>query len=436
MIPYTFLNEFKMLSKKDYYESRRLKPNDLVLLNHAGQKGHNKAFETNALIRKIDPLETLAVEKEPQKMDNQVDLIPQVSVDELKPPDKVENSTAIMKQEQPVIYDDAEKDYFTFGDLLRLNIKNIPFLVEKLLPAGVISILGGESQSGKSLLSQQLAIAIIHGDETFLGFKLNPEHKRVLIVNTEDNEFALSSNILKLTTFRKQDPSMEDRLIVFTHSSKLLERIEDIMNKYKFDLVVLDPLSDILLGDMNVSNITRQYLTKFQMLAKKHNCATLFVHHTGKAKDMNQPNKAQLLGSVGIEGKARQVLMMSVDKNDLNMKIISIVKGNYLSETDKSKKVYAKLDPQTLVCKECEYVKPIQSAQSAISSSGGSRSESKPGRKRDSKLWAQAVKLYKEGKKQCDIAREVGVCAATISRWIDKYKKCTVYDTSKVGDVD
>jgi len=40
----------------------------------------------------------------------------------------------------------------------------------------------------------------------------------------------------------------------------------------------------------------------------------------------------------------------------------------------------------------------------------------------------------KEGK-QCEIAKEPGLSTATISRGIKKYKECTLYDTSKVGDI-
>ena len=166
----------------------------------------------------------------------------------------------------------------------------------------------------------------------------------------------------------------------------------------------------------------------------KHKSAFLIVHHTGKAKESRNPNKAQQLGSVGIEGKARQVLMLSVDRENPDIKIISIVKGNYLSETDKNKKIFLKFDPQTLLRRECEYEtkKPLKSS---IASSGDCSTKSKPGRKRDKELWARAIALYKEGKKQCEIAKELGVCAATISRWITKYKEATLYDTSKVGEV-
>jgi DNA invertase Pin-like site-specific DNA recombinase len=77
----------------------------------------------------------------------------------------------------------------------------------------------------------------------------------------------------------------------------------------------------------------------------------------------------------------------------------------------------------------------INSIGSAHASGWGSSREKKPGRKRDAVLWSRAVALYKEGKKQCEIAVELNVSTGTISRWIKKYKEATFYDTSRVGDV-
>lgn len=371
------------------------------------------------------------VTKEPIETEKNVDC-------QLMTTPEVENqpATAIEKHDQPVLYDDSGKDYFTYGDLLKMNVKSIPFLVEKLLPAGAIIILGGESQVGKSLLYQQLAIAIIHGDESFLGYKLNSINRRVLIINTEDDEVVISYNILKLTSTRNADLSLSDELILFSHNFNLLNRLEVIMNKYQFDLVVVDPLSDNLLGDMNQSNITRQYLNKFQFLAKKHKCTFLIVHHTGKSKDKKEPNKAQLLGSVGIEGKARQVIMLSHDKNYPNMKIISIVKGNYLSETEKSKQIFLKFDPLTLLCKEYEYEQPVQSSQSNIASGSFSSRNNRPGRQKDMKLFNQAIKLDSEGMTQVEIAKIVQRDKSTVCKWLKEFKNRKPYDFSKVDDVD
>ena len=128
--------------------------------------------------------------------------------------------------------------------------------------------------------------------------------------------------------------------------------------------------------------------------------------------------------------------MMSRQKD---LRLLQTIKGNYVSEEDKKKATYLKFDPETLTfstISEPNSIKEIKELnKSAVASSGDCRAKSIPGRKRDKELWTRAIALYKEGKKQCEIAKELGVCAATISRWITKYKEATLYDTSRVGDV-
>ena len=87
---------------------------------------------------------------------------------------------------------DIFKDEWTLEELLHLNITEIPFLVEKLIPKDTLVVLAGQSEIGKSTLYTQLAIAIVRGDNEFLECKLNAIHKRVLVIRTEDGPIPLS----------------------------------------------------------------------------------------------------------------------------------------------------------------------------------------------------------------------------------------------------
>jgi predicted DNA-binding protein len=79
--------------------------------------------------------------------------------------------------------------------------------------------------------------------------------------------------------------------------------------------------------------------------------------------------------------------------------------------------------------------KPKEINENALASGSRSSRESKPGRKKDMKLYYQAIKLHKEGKSQVEIAKEVGRDKSTICKRIKEHEAKTMYDTSLVGDV-
>ena len=66
------------------------------------------------------------------------------------------------------------KNLFVGADLLKnLEVEDQDFLVENLIPRGVLCGLVGESDTGKSSFLRQLAVSLVYGDQNFLGFKLN-----------------------------------------------------------------------------------------------------------------------------------------------------------------------------------------------------------------------------------------------------------------------
>ena len=76
--------------------------------------------------------------------------------------------------------------------LKNMDLKNVEYLVEDLIPKGTLCALVGESDTGKSSLLRQLAVSIAYGDKEFLGFKLNDSCRNVVYVSTEDGQHATS----------------------------------------------------------------------------------------------------------------------------------------------------------------------------------------------------------------------------------------------------
>ena len=79
-------------------------------------------------------------------------------------------------------------DEITGEMLLNQNIKEIPTLLEPLLPKSGLVCLAGSSDTGKSAFLRQLAMSACAGLKTFLGMRLNAEHHSAIYVSTEYDE--------------------------------------------------------------------------------------------------------------------------------------------------------------------------------------------------------------------------------------------------------
>jgi archaellum biogenesis ATPase FlaH len=327
---------------------------------------------------------------------------------------------------------DASKDEYTLGQLLDLNVIEIPFQLEKLVPKESLVILAGPSEIGKSTFYTQLAIAIAEGQKEFLGLKLNLTYKKVLIISTEDGPVPFAYRVNKQLSGKSPDSKANSNMVVIFNFQNLEKRIEEILAKTQVDLVIIDAFGDVFWGDINATNSVRTYLNKFRDIIQKYHCSVMFVHHICKGKRKQQAEKDLLLGSTGIEGKMRNVLMLTIVNNQHQL---SIVKGNYVGRADKNNPIYLDFNEATLTFSiSDEPAKPVETGESTIASGSKSRQKVKPGRKGNPELKTLAFKLYNEGVPQIEIAKKVGRDKSTVCKWIKEFKEKKKYDLSKFAD--
>src|SRR5512140_3221757 len=93
-------------------------------------------------------------------------------------------------------------DYIKTGEeLVGNSITDIPMLINPIFPKVGVVALSGSSDTGKSSLLRQLGMEIVSGKDYFLGFRIMAEHRSVIYVSTEDDEFAISSLIKKQNSY-------------------------------------------------------------------------------------------------------------------------------------------------------------------------------------------------------------------------------------------
>lgn len=221
----------------------------------------------------------------------------------------------------------------TAQELIERGVESLPTLVEPIFQQVGIGCLAGSSDTGKSSLLRQLAMAVASGKRTFLDFPLRTRHQSAIYVSTEDEQSGTSFMLNRQSKDglgTPQPPSRFAGLRFIFDTEELLPLLDAELTAQPADLVVIDAFSDLYGKSLNESNQVRAFLNEYSQLAQRHECLILFLHHTGKRTDDEQPGKHQLLGSQGFEAKMRVVAMLVKDPSDPERRHLCVVKGNYL----------------------------------------------------------------------------------------------------------
>lgn len=241
-----------------------------------------------------------------------------------------------------------EVSVFTLNQMLARAGSSIQQLLVGLVLAQGVAMVGGPSDSGKSSLLRQFALAVALGEPTFLGFTLNAVHHRAICVSTEDGDMAVGPILKMQLTGRDVSEEVGDRLRFVFDTENLVQRLDQMLTEQPADLVVVDAFGDLYEGNLNQSNEVRAFVNKYHALAVRHNCLFLFLHHTGKRTEEREPSKHNMLGSQGLEAKMRVVFELRPDPVDHTLRHLCVLKGNYLPRETKAKSYALHFDENLL----------------------------------------------------------------------------------------
>lgn len=174
-----------------------------------------------------------------------------------------------------------------------------------LLDRSGAMLISGPQKIGKSLFASQLALTL--GDrKEFLGFKPSESEYRTLILQAEVSAKRMQGRFQKqVQAFGK--PALGNVLSASVYSSIKLDSeegrriIRELIDQYKPDLVIVDPLANFHRGDENVAQDVLRVTTGLDEI-RAAGPAVCLVHHHGKnsSERSNVGHKAR--GSTALPG--------------------------------------------------------------------------------------------------------------------------------------
>jgi len=294
----------------------------------------------------------------------------------------------------------------TAEELLSQNIQSVNYLLHPFLQEIGIACLAGGSDTGKSSLLRQLAVAISLGENDFLDFKLNTKHQSCIYVSTED--LANDTTALLRKQARQYNPKQLSGLRFIFEYHDLLNKLHETLKEQPADAIIIDAFADVYEGDLKDTQKIRSFLHPYQELAQKYECLVIFLHHTGKRTENNEPSKNNLLGGQGFEAKMRLVMELRPDFHNPYHRHLCIVKGNYVSQEYKKDSFLLEFNEQNLCFSNtgarvpfADLVKVIPQAKEVAF---------------DEKI-ARIEELQKQGKTYQEIADELNIAKSTVSKW-------------------
>ena len=208
------------------------------------------------------------------------------------------------------------------------------FLIEKILPRGACSLLGGHGEAGKSFLGLVLGAHTACG-RNWAGLNVNPG--KVLVVSMEDDGPILQHRLQNIATEYGLDPAAMLRNLTIIDASdspplaqeamqdggKVL-RITPAGERFAamakgFDLVILDNASDAYAASEIDRAMVRAFIKRLGKIAKENNGAILLLVHIDKAAAKNGSQNQSYSGSSQWHNSARSRLALVIQNDTASL---------------------------------------------------------------------------------------------------------------------
>jgi hypothetical protein len=202
----------------------------------------------------------------------------------------------------------------TRNELLNMQFPEPTWLVPKLIPEGGLVLFTGKPKIGKSWLALDIACGLADASSV-AGIKID-KAKNTLYLALEDTEARLKDR-LEIAGFREGGGTFGTEWPRINAGGK--ELLERVIDKYKFEAVIIDPLARIKTRAKKEGNpyeLDYEDLGALKSIADKKGITIIVLHHLKKG-DIDEMNPLEsILGTTGIIGVADTILVLRRNRTE------------------------------------------------------------------------------------------------------------------------
>ena len=198
------------------------------------------------------------------------------------------------------------------------------WLVDGLVMAGALNIVGADPKAGKTLWSVSLIASLLHGCGEFIGRSITSRPQTIIIVGP-DQAVKLWKRQLRAVGL-VQGNTLDPRIVRLWDSRNPwaatpegIAELRQLCGEHPRSLVLVDSFAKVSekLGIDENSREAAEVLTDIERACIVHNCTPLVIHHNAKAAGrVGIVNGAALRGNGAIRANASQLLILTLIEPD------------------------------------------------------------------------------------------------------------------------
>lgn len=198
------------------------------------------------------------------------------------------------------------------------------WLVEGLVMAGALNIVGADPKAGKTLWSVALIANLLHGCGEFIGRSITSRPQTIIIVGPDQpvklwKRQLRAVGLVEGNTLDRRIVRLWDSRNPWAATPEGIAELRQVCAEHPGSLVLVDSFAKVSekLGIDENSREAAEVLTDIERACIVHGCTPLVIHHNAKAAGrVGIVNGAALRGNGAIRANASQLLILTLIEPD------------------------------------------------------------------------------------------------------------------------